>query len=88
MIIFVGVSPVELSRFYRWLTPSGTRSALSRLYNVIVVNRVLFQARFLESRRSANEAREHTSVCDRVKRVLQRRVQEAGEERALGYMTK
>jgi hypothetical protein len=22
VIIFVGVSPVELSRFYRWLTPS------------------------------------------------------------------
>ena len=48
----------------------------------------LFQARFLESRRSANEAREHTSVCDRAERVLQRRVEEAGAERALGYMTK
>jgi hypothetical protein len=49
---------------------------------------VLFQARFLESRRSASEAREHTSVCDRAERVFQRRVEEAGAERALGYMTK
>ena len=65
VIIFVGVSPVGALPLLPLVNPSGTSNALSRLYNVIVVILVLFQARFLESRRSASEAREHTSVCDR-----------------------
>ena len=66
----------------------GAKKVLSCLYNMIVTVLVPSQAKFLESRRSTNESRERTSVRDRVERVFQRRVQEAGAERALGYMTK
>ena len=47
----VGVSPVELSRFHCWLTPGWCHRASSRLYNVIMSNVALFQARFPKSRR-------------------------------------
>ena len=84
----VGVSPEGLSRTSVVQLQAGVRNVEACLYNMPQSERMLFQARFTKSRRSLSEARERTSVRDRAERMLQRRVREAGAERALGYMTK
>ncbi len=88
MFISVGVSQVELSRFYRWLTSNWYWKSINTLIQRVDCDSIPFQARFTKSRRSLSEERERTSVRDRPERMLQRRVREAGAERVLGYMTK